>query len=267
MSSLSPCSSPAWHAPVCDDQSVSQRHQVVAAVVHPARQVRRVPVPDRAPEHVVGEPVDLEEVDAGHAHVALGPQVPHAALDDVPVPEVVVVDREQRGDDRVHDRQADRDDHRRSRARRSCTPGSTLDTNRTTAPFSTSTPSPSVSTVNGSAIRIRTGQTSALIRPISAAEASADAGAVDVEAGEQRAHQHERARRDDPDDQDTGDGAWARPPSEACRSPSAQTSAGAGPVAQAAVGGEAVDDQQVDAEHGERPERVARHRQECRRPR
>ncbi len=25
MSSLSPCSSPAWHAPVCDDQSVSQR--------------------------------------------------------------------------------------------------------------------------------------------------------------------------------------------------------------------------------------------------
>ena len=42
-----------------------------------------------------------------------------------------------------------------------------------TAPLSTSTPSPSVRTVMGSAIRITSGQTSALISPISAAPASA----------------------------------------------------------------------------------------------
>ena len=41
-----------------------------------------------------------------------------------------------------------------------------------TAPLSTSTPSPSVRTVMGSAIRITSGQTSALISPISAAPAA-----------------------------------------------------------------------------------------------
>ena len=78
MSSLSPCRRPAWQAPVCDDQSVSQRDQLVAAVVQPARQVRRVAVADRAPQHVVGEAVDLEEVDARHAHVARAPQARRA---------------------------------------------------------------------------------------------------------------------------------------------------------------------------------------------
>ena len=54
-----------------------------------------------------------------------------------------------------------------------CIDGSIWATARMTAPFRTRTPSPSVSTVNGSATRMRSGQTSALTRPIAAAARSA----------------------------------------------------------------------------------------------
>ena len=82
----------------------------VAAVVRPARQVGRVAVADGAPEHVVREPVDLEEVDAGDL-ARSQPSAARLATDGVAVPEVLVVDREEGGEDRVHRCQADRDDH------------------------------------------------------------------------------------------------------------------------------------------------------------
>ena len=85
--------------------------QAVVTVVHPAREVRCVAVPDRALQHVIREPVDLEEVDARGAEVALRAKMPDAALDHVAVPEVVVVDGQQGGDGRVDDGQPERDRH------------------------------------------------------------------------------------------------------------------------------------------------------------
>ena len=81
--------------------------QQVAPAVRPARQVRRVAVADRAAQHVVREPVDLEEVDA--RHVGLDPaRLARPAAHDLPVPEVLVVEREQRGEQRVDHREAER---------------------------------------------------------------------------------------------------------------------------------------------------------------
>ena len=122
----------------------------------------RVAVADGTPQHVVREPVDLEEVDARDGGL-LARRRGAPGGDDVAVPEVR---------------------RRRSRtacvtsvfttvspiatniaverARRASTPGSIAAANRTTSPFSTSAPRPSVSTVNGSAMRTITGQTSAL---------------------------------------------------------------------------------------------------------
>ena len=156
MSSLEPCRSPAWQAPVCEDQSVSQANSRCASVADPARERRQVAVAERPLDHVVGEPVDLEEVDAGHV-ASLDRRRPWrraCALEDVAVVEVVVVDRQQRGRERVDDRDADRDRDPGRRARERASRARSARPARTTAPFSTSTPSPRVSTVNGSATRI-----------------------------------------------------------------------------------------------------------------
>ena len=83
----------------------------MVSVAQPAREIGSVAVANRPSQHVVGEAVDLEEVDARNVEVALRAQPPRPALDGVPVPEVVVVDGEQRRDRRVHDREAEGDDH------------------------------------------------------------------------------------------------------------------------------------------------------------
>ena len=97
MSSLLPCSSPAWQAPVCEDQSVSQRCSRCVPVAQPARERRHVAVAHRAPQHVVGEAVDLEEDRRpGRPCACTAPRPARLAQDDVAVVEVVVVDRQQR---------------------------------------------------------------------------------------------------------------------------------------------------------------------------
>ena len=70
--------------------------QLVRAVVDPALDVRRPPGGDRPFEHLVGEPVDLEEEDAGDVRAAEPIPLPRLGADDVAVPALVVVDRQQR---------------------------------------------------------------------------------------------------------------------------------------------------------------------------
>ena len=77
MSSLEPCRRPAWQAPVCEDQSVSQRLQPVRARAQPGGEGRRRAVADRPQQDVVGEAVDLQQQQAGD--LALGDQCRAAA--------------------------------------------------------------------------------------------------------------------------------------------------------------------------------------------
>ena len=57
-------------------------------------------VGDRPPEDVVGEAVDLEEDDPGTSVSTEVAPAPRLTFDDVPVPGVVFVDRQQRVEDR-----------------------------------------------------------------------------------------------------------------------------------------------------------------------
>src|SRR3954464_14118169 len=69
MSSLSPCRSPAWQAPVCADQSGSQRVSSCGPPALPAApggRGRRVAALQPPPEDVLREAVDLEEEQPGH---------------------------------------------------------------------------------------------------------------------------------------------------------------------------------------------------------
>ena len=70
-------------------------------------------------------------------------------------------------------------------------PGLIAAATATSPPLSTSAAPPSVSTLSGSARRLRVGQTSALSTAAMTAVTNAPAGAVDVEARQQRA-QHEQ---------------------------------------------------------------------------
>ena len=79
------------------------------SVVDPAGERGKVAVAQRAADHVVGEPVDLEEVDAGNVEVHAVRLAPGRSLQHVAVVEVVVVDCQERGGERVHDGDADRD--------------------------------------------------------------------------------------------------------------------------------------------------------------
>src|SRR5215213_625743 len=89
-SSLLPCSSPAWHAPVCDDQSVSHEMRWC----DPSRSHRPTigMLPLRSAHHdLVREAVDLEEDharDVGRSSTLASGGSP----DDVAVVEVFVVD-------------------------------------------------------------------------------------------------------------------------------------------------------------------------------
>ena len=64
---------PAWLAPVCEDRSVSHSGEPIAAVVEPARQVRRVPVAHGAAQDRQREAVDLEEQDPGTSPRSMTP--------------------------------------------------------------------------------------------------------------------------------------------------------------------------------------------------
>ncbi len=86
--------------------------QLVGAPADPALDVRRPPGGDRPLEHLVGEPVDLEEEDAGDVRAAEPLPLPRLGADDVAVPALVVVDRQQRRGRRGRDGEEQRDDDR-----------------------------------------------------------------------------------------------------------------------------------------------------------
>ena len=82
----------------------------VRAGPQPAAKMRGAAVGDRPAKDVVGEAVDLEEDDPGHLGVDRGARpAPHLAADDVPVPGVVLVDRQQPVEDRGQGADPDRD--------------------------------------------------------------------------------------------------------------------------------------------------------------
>ena len=66
-------------------------------------------VGDRPAEDVMGEAVDLEEDDPGHIGVDRAAPAARLTADDVPVPGVVLVDRQQRVEDRGQGADPDRD--------------------------------------------------------------------------------------------------------------------------------------------------------------
>ncbi len=70
--------------------------QAVFAGAHPAGEVRGVAVPERAVQHVMRQPVDLEEDDPRHVRLDAVAAPPRLPGDDVAVPGVVLVDRQQR---------------------------------------------------------------------------------------------------------------------------------------------------------------------------
>lgn len=78
-------------------------------IVDPARERGEVPVAERPADDVMRESVDLEEVDAWNVRVKPAGVTSRHSLQHVAVVEVIVVDREQRGRERVHQRHADRD--------------------------------------------------------------------------------------------------------------------------------------------------------------
>ena len=133
--------------------------QPVAVVVHPARERRRVAVAQRAPQHVVGEAVDLQEQHAGHVASA-----PPACVrlswrrDDVAVHRSPRSSASTAADERRQRGQRERDDERRPSSPSTWTPSSICATRSSTSALSASAPSPSVMTVNGSATRISSGQ-------------------------------------------------------------------------------------------------------------
>ena len=88
--------------------------EAMRALLHPARHVRSVPAAHGAPEHVVAEAVDLEEDHAGHVGLDRA-DLPHLPLDDAPVEDLVVVDRQHRRHDHGHDREPRREQARPAR--------------------------------------------------------------------------------------------------------------------------------------------------------
>jgi hypothetical protein len=86
--------------------------QVVRALTDPARQRRGVAVAQSPAQHVVGQAVDLEEDDA--RHIRFDPVAPpRLAAHDVAIPGLVLLDREQRRDQRGQHCQPDHDDDTR----------------------------------------------------------------------------------------------------------------------------------------------------------
>ena len=106
---------PAWQAPVCEDQSVSQRRSRWLPERSQRGQRRRVAVADRPQQDVVGEAVDLQQEQAGDLGLDDVAAPPRLALDHVAVPPFVLVDRQgvvdDRGRRREHDRDHDRGEH------------------------------------------------------------------------------------------------------------------------------------------------------------
>ena len=84
--------------------------QPVGAAAQPGGEVRRVAGGQRPVQDVVGEPVDLQEEHARHVALHTLPPPPRLPADDVAVPGVVFVDREQRVEARGERRHRDRDD-------------------------------------------------------------------------------------------------------------------------------------------------------------
>ena len=84
--------------------------QPVGAAAQPGGEVGRVAGGQRPVQDVVGEPVDLQEEDARHLALHVLPPPPHLPADDVAVPGVVFVDRQQRVEARGERRHRHRDD-------------------------------------------------------------------------------------------------------------------------------------------------------------
>ena len=83
--------------------------QTVDAAAHPGGESRRAAVLQRPQQDVVGEAVDLEEEHAGDLALGHLPAEPGLAANDVAVPGVVLVDRQQRVDRRGESGDHDRD--------------------------------------------------------------------------------------------------------------------------------------------------------------
>jgi hypothetical protein len=84
----------------------------VAPLSKPARQGGGVPVAHRPPEDLVGEPVDLAEDDAGNIGLCAVSAPPCLAADYVAIPGLVLVDREQGGEQGGERRQPEGDHDR-----------------------------------------------------------------------------------------------------------------------------------------------------------
>ncbi len=163
MSSLLPCSSPAWQAPVCEDQSVSQpvrrcdpaRSQCDIVGALPSRSARTSTSWARPSISSSSSP-GLSSSLPGAVRRALRSttlryQKPSSSIARAPVAAVFAIVRQ------IVITSAPPNDE-------TCSPRFSSESPHTTAAFTSSTPNPSVSTVSGSATRSSSGHTSAFTR-------------------------------------------------------------------------------------------------------
>ena len=208
MSSLSPCSSPAWHAPVCEDQSVSQRSsrwvpsrsQRAMTGALPSRSARRSTSwarPSISRKTTPGTSEAIAPARRAWRRTTLRCQVSsssmassaEAAVVMIAIPTATTTPANQPS---------------------MLAPGLIAAAMATSPPLSTSAAPPSVSTLSGRARRLSVGQTSALSTAAMTAVTSAPAGAVDVEVRQQRA-EHEQGAPVQEQDHQAADGESPEP--------------------------------------------------------
>ena len=167
MSSLSPCSRPAWQAPVCEDQSVSQRvrrwdpsrsqRAIVGAL--PSRSAR-TSTSWASPSISSSSSPGLSRSLPGAVRRALRSTTLRYQKPSSSIASALVAAVSTRLTQSVITTAPAKVD--------TCSPRLSSESSHTTAPFTSNTPNPSVSTVKGSATRSSTGHTSAFSSPITA---------------------------------------------------------------------------------------------------
>ena len=191
MSSLSPCSSPAWHAPVCDDQSVSQRSrrwvpsrsQRAMTGALPSRSARRRTSwarPSISRKTTPGTSEAIAPARRAWRRTTLRCHVSSSSIASSAEAAVVMIAMPTATTTPANQPSM-------------LAPGLIAAASATSPPLSTSAAPPRVSTLSGRASRLSVGHTSALSAAAMTAVTSAPDGAVDAEVRKHRPEHEQRA--------------------------------------------------------------------------